>query len=362
MVFSRHGADGRRRDGVRSGRHPRVRRCGTDRAAPRLLGHGRDAPPGLTCACASSPSPSRARPTTQLAVARVAEEDGFDAFFRSDHYLRMGDGDAEPGPTDAWVTLGGPGPGDVAHPPGHARDARRPSGCPGPLAISVAEVDAMSGGRVELGLGAGWFEEEHRPTASRSRTSASASTASRSSSRSSPACGRPPTARPFDYDGRHYHAARLARRCPSRCSGRTRRSSSAVPARSARPRSRRASPTSSTCRSTRSRTSRARSATSGPAPRARPRAATRGRSSTRSDPRSICGTDPARGRATGRGHRAHRGDVQKLAGPTGTPDEVVEQLRAYADTGAERAYLQLLDIDDLDHVRLLAAEVAPHLA
>jgi len=40
----------------------------------------------------------------------------------------------------------------------------------------------------------------------------------------------------------------------------------------------------------------------------------------------------------------------------------VEQLRAYADAGAERADLQLLDIDDLDHVRLLAAEVAPHLA
>ena len=59
-------------------------------------------------ACASSPSRSRARRTTQqLAVARTAEELGFDAFFRSDHYLRMGDGDPGPGPTDAWVTLAG---------------------------------------------------------------------------------------------------------------------------------------------------------------------------------------------------------------------------------------------------------------
>ncbi len=32
---------------------------------------------------------------------------------------------------------------------------------PGPLAISVANVDQMSGGRVELGIGAGWFEAEH---------------------------------------------------------------------------------------------------------------------------------------------------------------------------------------------------------
>ena len=52
----------------------------------------------------------------------------------------------------------------------------------------------------------------------------------------------------------------------------------------------------------------------------------------------------------------------RQAGPTGTPPEVVEQLQAYLDTGAERAYLQLLDIDDLDHVRPLATEVLPHLA
>jgi alkanesulfonate monooxygenase SsuD/methylene tetrahydromethanopterin reductase-like flavin-dependent oxidoreductase (luciferase family) len=42
----------------------------------------------------------------QLAVAQTAEKLGFDAFFRSDHYLRMGAGDPLPGPTDSWVTLG----------------------------------------------------------------------------------------------------------------------------------------------------------------------------------------------------------------------------------------------------------------
>src|SRR6476620_4161510 len=94
-----------------------------------------------------------------LAVARRTEETGFDAFFRSDHYLTMG-GDGLPGPTDAWVTLAG-----------LARETSRirlgtlvTSGTfrlPGPLAISVAVVDQMSGGRVELGLGAGWFEAEH---------------------------------------------------------------------------------------------------------------------------------------------------------------------------------------------------------
>jgi F420-dependent oxidoreductase-like protein len=97
---------------------------------------------------------------TLLAVARAAEDLGFDAFFRSDHYLGMGDGDGLPGPTDAWITLAG-----------LARETRRirlgtlvtpvTFRFPGPLAISVAQVDAMSGGRVELGLGAGWFQAEH---------------------------------------------------------------------------------------------------------------------------------------------------------------------------------------------------------
>ena len=92
-----------------------------------------------------------------LAVAQAAERTGFDAFFRSDHYLVMGGSDGLPGPTDAWVTLAG-----------LARDTERirlgtlvtaaTFRAPGPLAISVAQVDEMSGGRVELGLGAGWYE------------------------------------------------------------------------------------------------------------------------------------------------------------------------------------------------------------
>ena len=96
-----------------------------------------------------------------LAVARTAEELGFDAFFRSDHYLRMGDGDAGPGPTDAWVTLAG-----LARETSRVRLGTLVTAgtfrLPGPLAIAVAQVDAMSGGRVELGIGAGWFEDEHR--------------------------------------------------------------------------------------------------------------------------------------------------------------------------------------------------------
>ncbi len=95
----------------------------------------------------------------QLAFAQAAERHGFDGFFRSDHYL-SGMGDGLPGPTDAWTTLAG-----LARETSRIRlgtlvtpvTFRHPS----VLAIQVAQVDEMSGGRIELGVGAGWFQREH---------------------------------------------------------------------------------------------------------------------------------------------------------------------------------------------------------
>jgi F420-dependent oxidoreductase-like protein len=98
--------------------------------------------------------------TDQLAVAQTAEQLGFAAFFRSDHYLAMS-GDGLPGPTDSWVTLGA-----IARETSSIRLGTLVTSAtfryPGPLAIAVAQVDEMSGGRVELGLGSGWFEKEHQ--------------------------------------------------------------------------------------------------------------------------------------------------------------------------------------------------------
>lgn len=95
-----------------------------------------------------------------LRVAQSADAAGYDAFFRSDHYLAMGDASGEPGPTDAWLTLAG-----LARETDRIRLGTLVSSAtfrlPGPLAVSVAQVDQMSGGRVELGLGAGWFDAEH---------------------------------------------------------------------------------------------------------------------------------------------------------------------------------------------------------
>jgi F420-dependent oxidoreductase-like protein len=96
----------------------------------------------------------------QLAVAKATEDLGFDAFFRSDHFVKMGDVTGEPGPTDSWVTLGA-----LARETSRIRLGTLVTAAtfryPGPLAIAVAQVDQMSGGRVDLGLGTGWFEQEH---------------------------------------------------------------------------------------------------------------------------------------------------------------------------------------------------------
>src|SRR5262249_22462978 len=96
-----------------------------------------------------------------LRVAQAADELGYDAFFRSDHYMHMGnEGSRLPGPSDAWITLAG-----------LARETSRVQlgtlvtpitfRHPGPLAISVANVANMSNGRAELGIGAGWYDAEH---------------------------------------------------------------------------------------------------------------------------------------------------------------------------------------------------------
>ena len=97
---------------------------------------------------------------TLRTVARATEDLGFDAFFRSDHFLKMGPVSGEPGPTDSWATLAA-----LAVETTRIRLGTLVSSAtfrlPGPLAITVAQVDEMSGGRVELGLGTGWYEAEH---------------------------------------------------------------------------------------------------------------------------------------------------------------------------------------------------------
>jgi alkanesulfonate monooxygenase SsuD/methylene tetrahydromethanopterin reductase-like flavin-dependent oxidoreductase (luciferase family) len=94
-----------------------------------------------------------------VAIARTAEDAGIETLFRSDHYLGIGRG-GDGGSLDAWTTMAG-----LAAITERLRLSTlvspvtfRPAAV---LAKTVATVDHISGGRVELGIGAGWFEAEH---------------------------------------------------------------------------------------------------------------------------------------------------------------------------------------------------------
>ncbi len=95
-----------------------------------------------------------------LAVAQATRAGGFSGFFRSDHILKMGSVSGLPGPSDAYVTLAA-----IAT---QVKDIRLGTLLtsatfrhPSMLALAAAGVDDISGGRLEMGLGSGWFEREH---------------------------------------------------------------------------------------------------------------------------------------------------------------------------------------------------------
>jgi F420-dependent oxidoreductase-like protein len=290
-----------------------------------------------------------------LAVARRTEETGFDAFFRSDHYLTMG-GDGLPGPTDAWVTLAG-----------LARETRRirlgtlmTAGTfrlPGPLAIAVAQVDQMSGGRVELGIGSGWYEQEHRAYGIPFPSLGERFDRYEEQLAIITGLWGTPQGETFDFDGTYYRLAgspalpkpvqeggvpilvggagkkrtpRLAARYASEFN---------VPFRPAEDNARLFAGVREACEE-----------------------AGRDPSSlVYSSALVLCvGRDEAelarRAAAIGR-----EVDELRQHGVAGSPAEAVDVLGRYAEAGAQRFYLQVLDLSDLDHLDLVATEVAPQL-
>ena len=294
-----------------------------------------------------------------LRVARCAEEAGFDAFFRSDHYLAMGDANGLPGPTDAWLTLAA-----LARETSTIRLGTLMTAAtfrlPGPLGITVAQVDQMSGGRVELGLGTGWYEAEHRaygipfpPLRERFGMLAEQLEILTGSWRTPGRASRTPTTASTT-------RSTTAPACPSRCRPRTRRSSSGATGRRGRRSSRRTSPPSSTCRSPAS------SALVDGQERVDTVCRERGRDPAtlgRSTAQVLCvGRDEAevarRADAIGR-----RPDELRANGIAGTPGEVVDKIGTFGErAGMQRVYLQVLDLSDLDHLELVASEVASQLA
>ena len=293
----------------------------------------------------------------QLAVARTAEELRFDAYFRSDHYLRMGGGDPGPGPTDAWITLAG-----LARETSRLRLGTLVSPItfrlPGPLAISVAQVDAMSNGRVELGIGAGWFDDEHRAygipfPSTRERFE-------RLEEQLAIITGlwNTPVGQRFSYSGKHYQLSdspALPRPVqqphpPIILGGFGTKRTPALAARYAQEFNLSFAPLDVY----RDQVTRVKQACTD---------AGRDPSSLRTTAGLVvcCGSDEAeferRAAAIGRAP-----DELRANGAAGLPHEVVDKLQVFAGAGAETAYLQVLDLTDLDHLRLLAAEVMPKVA
>ena len=293
----------------------------------------------------------------QLRIARTAEDAGFDAFFRSDHFLAIGNLSGEPGPTDSWVTLAG-----------LARDTRRirlgtlvtsaTFRLPGPLAVAVAQVDQMSGGRVELGLGSGWFEPEHaaygipfpglRERFDRLTEQLEIITG----------LWRTLPGDRFSYAGAHYRvedSPALPKPVqqphpPVIVGGKGPRRTPALAARFATEVNVAFASVDEVAEQFARVDAACREIDRDPAELRRSVALI-----------TCVGRDDAEvtKRALTLGQEV---DALRAKGITGTPAEVVDRLGTWRErTGISRVYLQLLDLADLDHVELIAAEVAPQL-
>ncbi|MGH3438012.1 MAG: LLM class F420-dependent oxidoreductase [Sciscionella sp.] len=290
-------------------------------------------------------------------VARCAEDAGYGAFFRSDHYLKMGSVDGLPGPTDAWITLAG-----LARETSTIRLGTLMTAAtfrnPGPLAIAVSQVDQMSDGRVELGIGSGWYETEH--TAYGLPFPSLGERFERYAEQLEIITGlwQAPEGQTYSFSGKHYQlvdSPALPKPTQQPCppvllGGKGRRRTPELAARFAN---------EFNLPFVDMDTAEAQFARVDDACRAIGR-----------DPgdmiRSVAlvvaaGADDvevaARAEAMGRDP-----DEVKASGLAGTPSEIVDRLGEWRErTGIERIYLQLLDLTDLAHVELVAAEVAPQI-
>jgi F420-dependent oxidoreductase-like protein len=288
----------------------------------------------------------------QLRIAQATEELGFDAFFRSDHLVSMGRRSGLPGPTDSWVTLGA-----IARETSRIRLGTMVTAgtfrYPGMLAITVAQVDEMSGGRVELGIGAGWFGREHSAYGIPFPDVAERFDLFAEQVEIINGLWTTPAGQGYSFHGRHYQlddAPALPKpaqspRPPIILGGGGKRRSAALAAQYADEYN----------------VSFDRKGTPGVIARVRDAAAETGRSLVYSAAQTVCiGKDEAevrrRAEAIGR-------DVDELreSSIAGTPAEAIERIGEFADHGASRLYLQVLDLDDLDHLELIASDVLPHV-
>ncbi|MEU0509803.1 LLM class F420-dependent oxidoreductase [Amycolatopsis sp. NPDC006125] len=292
-----------------------------------------------------------------LRVAKATEDNGFDAFFRSDHFLKMGSASGLPGPTDAWVTLGA-----LARETSRIRLGTLVTAAtfrhPSVLAISVAQVDQMSGGRVDFGLGSGWYDAEHQAYGIPMPEIKERFDLYAEQLEIITGLWETPEGETFSFDGKHYQLADApalpkpaqSPRPPVIIGGGGKKRTPALAARFADEFN-----------------AAFVDADTAAAQFERVDAACReiGR-----DPKTVIrsaaqvvavGKDDAefarRAAAIGR-----ETDEVKQNGLAGTVDEVVDKIGRYREaTGVTRLYLQVLDLSDLDHLELIASKVAPQL-
>ncbi|MFD9402496.1 LLM class F420-dependent oxidoreductase [Streptomyces sp. NPDC060011] len=290
---------------------------------------------------------------TLLRVAKAAEDLHYGAFFRSDHYLHMGSADGLPGPTDAWITLAG-----IARETSSIRLGTLMTAgtfrLPGVLAIQVAQVDQMSGGRVELGLGAGWYEAEHAaygipfPKEKFGRLEEQLAVVT--------GLWSTPVGERFSFGGTYYQlkdSPALPKpaqsKVPVLIGG---HGAKRTPALAARYADEFNIPFASVADSEQQ-FGRVRAAVQ--------QAGRKADELVYSNALVACvgRTDSeVKRRADAIGRDV---DELKANGLAGSPAEVVERIAQYQAVGAQRMYLQILDLDDLDQLELIAAEVMPAL-
>jgi F420-dependent oxidoreductase-like protein len=288
-------------------------------------------------------------------VAQTAEAAGFDGFFRSDHYLAMGV-PGEPGPTDAWVTLGA-----LAVQTSRIRLGTLVTSAtfrlPGPLAIAVAQVDQMSGGRVELGLGGGWFEREHAAYGIPFPSVAERFDRLEEQLEIVTGLWSTPAGETFDFHGKHYHLSGSpalpkpvqSPRPPVIVGGHGKKRTPELAARFADEFNVPFAPVS---------------AVTPTFERVRAACAAIGRETLpvfSAAVETLVGRDDAEVRRRAAAIGADADELRAKGAAVGTPGEVVEAIQRYAEAGATRLFLQTMVVSDLDHIELIASAVAPQV-
>ncbi len=295
----------------------------------------------------------------QLRFAQLCEAGGFDGFLRADHYRAMGDDPGLPGPTDAWLTLAA-----LARETSRIRLGTLVTSAtfrlPGPLAVMVAQVDQMSGGRVELGIGAGWYEREH--TAYGIPFPGVGERFDRLAEQLEIVTGlwRTPVGETYSWAGEHYRlvdAPALPKPVqqpgpPVIVGGRGPKRTPDLAARYADEFNmpfKSVEETAEAYDRVREACDRAGRAESGRAPLV-----------------LSAGIVVAIGRTDAEAHRRAAPLHVKSALPpedpvVGSPAQLVDRIGEFAAIGATRVHLRLIELDDLDHLELIAAEVLPQL-